>query len=184
MSIGPSGESDRDAAVLWRPTGKATTCAEPQQILNWAPMRGLSAIFAAVLFAQSLGLSAPCMCDVDAQSAVETAAASDHSCCHGGTESDAASPTAASDSDVAGTIARNCGDACQCDASLTPAVLPEFTVGQVNDDASKISTFVTSAQQLQSVGAQVASSHVRRWTPPPCESAPARRLSRLQVWRC
>ncbi len=144
-------------------------------------MRASAAIFAAVLFAQSLGLSAPCMCDVATQPSAASAEASDHSCCHGGDSGatdDAGDERAAG---VAGTIERSCGDGCQCDASLSPAVLPKFSVAQATQLACGVAVLAPPRLEAPRWRAPVAPHGSPPIAPP---IAAARRLARLQIWRC
>lgn len=159
----------------------------------------LSAIVAFALLAQSLGLAAPCMCDVEAAAAtaaagaVATAAESTpHACCagHGGAEAAAASSQAATSSRAArrtgaASLSQRCAEGCSCDASLSAATVASregwAAHAEVGSDA--VVAFVTLPTPTPLILAEVA-----RWVGPPGPdvgpATTARRLARLQRWRC
>ena len=150
-------------------------------------MKGRSAVVCIALLVQSIGLSAPCMCDVG-----DVTAAPTHACCGGGVaEGDAdqgaasaASPAQTAQHVTTGTLERRCGDACGCSASLSPTTLQETAaLGEIERGVDVRSPDV-GLQQAR-VGAWVTSTGMATW--PPVERPPGavgRTLAALQVWRC
>jgi hypothetical protein len=160
-------------------------------------MKGLSTIVATLLLLQSLGLSAPCMCDVleavsvapSAEAALETTG---HGCCHSASETRAARRAVADDStstDLAtadpGELRQRCGDACGCDAALDVVTeakgLASLSVEQ-SSKTPRLPTAFASLHRLPRVETDRFNGH--DVDPPFIAIATPRRLAVLQRWRC